>query len=94
MLYFEWEPESFTDSSVDQFSVRHEESINDFDGVIEQWREDEHQMKHLSNARANKVDKILIVDDQPFNVTVLTQILKTKFNINTSEVCAQAFNGQ
>jgi CheY-like chemotaxis protein len=38
--------------------------------------------------------KILIVDDQSFNIEAILIILKCALNINTSLLCVKAFNGQ
>lgn len=37
--------------------------------------------------------KILIVDDNSFNIDALIVILKFNFNINTDVICQKAFNG-
>ena len=37
--------------------------------------------------------KILVVDDQSFNINAVTNILKSYFNIDPSQYCDYAFNG-
>ena len=42
----------------------------------------------------NTERKIMLVDDQQFNIDALESILKFKFKLNLERVCKVAMNGQ
>jgi len=51
------------------------------------------ELKNMNNLPDHILDKILIVDDQAFNIEAMLIILRFIFNINTDKIVEKAFNG-
>ena len=47
-----------------------------------------------TNVSAFTKKKILIVDDQSFNINAVTQILKSHFNVDPNIYCDVSYNGE
>ena len=50
-------------------------------------------MSEIENLCSDTVDRILIVDDQTFNIEALNIILKLVFHLDVDKICDKAFNG-
>lgn len=51
------------------------------------------QRDSSNSAESNKSPRVLIVDDQPYNIQALEIIMKTSFKLDTKSLVCKAFNG-
>ena len=64
------------------------QQMNSIDNLID--------INNLINGNANQnecINKILIVDDQEFNLNAIEIILKYKLKVNVETICVQATSG-